>query len=148
MPGGLIGRARLAFGANGGRIAAAATLTERLLLAAVGCGVAAHYGASLVVTREALAFAGGLATEEFTVVLAIVLVGLLWIRARIGFDLDSDAIARGTWVGVAILAVLSVWGTVTLVREKTLLDQFAAPAIPAASIRTYLLALVFVLPVV
>jgi magnesium transporter len=148
VPGGLIGRARLAFGATGGRIAAATTLTERLLLAAVGCGVAAHYGAGLVVTREALAFAGGMAAEEFTVVLAIVLVGLLWIRARIGFDLDSDAIARGIWVGVVILAVVAVWGTATLVREKTLLDQFITPAVPAASIRTYLLALALVLPVV
>ena len=148
VPGGLIGRARLAFGATGGRLAAASTLSERLLLAAVGCGVAAHYGASLVVTREALALAGGLATEEFTVVLAVVLVGLLWIRARIGFDLDSDAIARGIWVGVAILAIVAVWGTITLVREKPLLEQLIAlPAAPG-SIRTYLLALAFTLPIV
>ena len=148
VPGGLIGRARLAFGATGGRIAAASTLGERLLLAAVGCGVAAHYGASLVVTREALAFAGGLATEEFTVVLAIVLVGLLWIRARIGFDLDSDAIARGIWVGVVILAVVAVWGTISLVREKPLLEQLITLPVGPGSIRTYLLALAFTLPIV
>ena len=148
VPGGLIGRARLAFGATGGRVAAASTLGERLLLAALGCGVAAHYGASLVVTRQALAFAGGLAAEEFTVVLAVVLVGLLWIRARIGFELDADAMARGIWVGVGILAIVAVWGTASVVRERALLEQLITWPVPDVSIRTYLLALAFVLPIV
>ena len=82
-------KARLAFGATGGRIAAASTLSERLLLAAVGCGVAAHYGASLVVTREALALARRTGDRGIYGRARDRPGRLLWIRARIGFDLDS-----------------------------------------------------------
>jgi len=149
VPGGTIGRARLAFGAAGGRLAAASLLGERLLLAALGCGVAAHYGASLVVSRvEGGALAGGLATEEFTVVLAVVLVGLLWIRARVGFDLDADAIARGVWVGVAVLTILAIWGIATLVSDEAMFARIATLPREPLPARAYFLALALVLPVV
>jgi magnesium transporter len=145
VPGGTIGRARLAFGSGGARLASASLLGERLLLAALGCGVAAHYGAGLVVSRVE---GGGLATEEFTVVLAVVLVGLLWIRARVGFDLDADAIAQGVWVGVGVLTVIAVWGVVTLIRDEVLFGRIATLPFERMPVRNYFLALALVLPVV
>src|SRR5262249_42559866 len=49
IPGGLIGRARQAFGPRASRVAASVMLTERLLLAALTCTVVGQYVASLVI---------------------------------------------------------------------------------------------------
>src|SRR4051794_28029140 len=53
IPGGLVGRARFAFGPGGARIAAAASLTERFLLAALATVVVGHYVAGVAVTALA-----------------------------------------------------------------------------------------------
>ena len=66
---------------------------------------------------------------------AVVAVGLLWIRARMGFDLTSDRIARGVWIAVGILASIIVWGLISLARGHVSWAPLAAPPPPAAVTR-------------
>ena len=47
--------------------------------------------------------------EDFATAVAVALIGLLWIRARIGLDIGRDTIARGVWIGVGILAITMIW---------------------------------------
>ena len=54
--------------------------------------------------------------EDFATIVAVSLIGLLWLRARIGLDLTPDRIARGVWIAVGILTLMTVWGVVTLLR--------------------------------
>src|SRR5262245_66670390 len=57
LPGGLAGRARSAFGPNVGAFAAAAALSERVLLAALAAAIVGRYSTDLVVSaRTALDF--------------------------------------------------------------------------------------------
>jgi magnesium transporter len=109
VPGGLIGRATHAFGPRTGRVAAAAVLTERLLLAGLAALVVGHYTASVAVAVVAgRPFAGQITAEEIATLIAAAIVALLWIRARLDLDLRSDLVARGVWVGIAALALLAI----------------------------------------
>src|SRR5262249_39177149 len=86
IPGGLPGRAERAFGRPTANIAAAAVLTERLLLvamAAVLCGqYAVSFGAAWMAEWSVTA---RLTVQELVVVGATILIGLLWARYRLGF---------------------------------------------------------------
>ena len=69
-------------------------LVERLVLAALACVLVGHHVADFVVA----AIAGWPATarltsEEVAGVLAAVLLGVLWLRARMGHDLPSRLVA-------------------------------------------------------
>ena len=97
VPGGFVGRAVRAFGPRALNVAAAAALVERLLLAALASVVAGHYVASVAVTAIAgWRLTGHVRPEDLAAMLAVALIGLLWIRARIGLDLGPDTIARGS----------------------------------------------------
>jgi magnesium transporter len=115
MPGGFEGRVVSAFGFRAGAIASAATLAERLLLGALSSVVIGHYVAGVAVTAIAgWRFTGFVRPEDLATILAIGVIGLLWILARIGRDLRRETMANGVWIGVGILVVVIVWGTVTL----------------------------------
>ncbi len=117
-PGGLISRAREAFGPRAARVAAAATLVERLLISALAAVVAGHYVAGVAVTAIAgWRFRGLVRSEDLAAVLAVGAIGFLWLRVRIGRDLDRDTTARGVWTGVGILTISMVWGVITVVRD-------------------------------
>src|SRR5262245_57766772 len=111
LPGGLAGRARSAFGPNAGAFAAAAALSERILLAALCAAIVGRYGADLVVSaRTALDFRRQIAADDLSALISILLVGVAWLAARIGRELDTDLRARCILIATAILGVAVVWG--------------------------------------
>jgi magnesium transporter len=114
IPGGLVGRARHAYGLRTARIAAGAVLAERVLLAALACATVAHYGSGITATAVAsLGPARRLTAEELGTVVAVGLLCTIWIRTRLGRNLGSTLIAQGIWVGVGLLTMLAVAGIVT-----------------------------------
>ena len=131
IPGGLIGRAEHAFGPRAAPVTAAAMLVERLVLAALACVLVGHHVADFVVAAVAgWPATARLTSEEVAGVLAIVLLGVLWLRARMGQDLPSRGIARGVWVGVGVLAGVVVWGAVTVVRHDVPMHVLTAVGVP------------------
>jgi magnesium transporter len=118
IPGGLIGRVECAFGWRAARVVAAAMVGERLFLTALACVVAGRYAASFAVTIVAgWHLIGDLTTDDMATTIAVILIALLWIRARLGLELTSDRMAKGVWIGVGVLAVMAVWGIVTVTRQ-------------------------------
>src|SRR5215471_9897584 len=110
VPGGLTGRVDLAFGWRAARAAAAAMVGERLFLTTLACVVAGRYAASVAVTIVAgWHLIGDLTTDDMATTIAVILIGLLWIRARLGMELRSDQMARGVWIGVGVLAFMTGW---------------------------------------
>jgi magnesium transporter len=131
IPSGLVGRAERAFGVGAARLAAAAILAERLLFTALACVVAAHYGGFVLTTSVARRATSAIGVEELLTVIAAGLVALLWIRGRLGMTVSQTSIAKGIWVAIAILAVTSVWGAVTVVRHGLVsLSAISGPVAP------------------
>ena len=117
IPGGFVGRVEYAFGPSLADGAAATVLTERFVLAALAAVIVGHYASGVAVTAIAgLRLTGLLRPEDFATMLAVVIVGLLWIRARVGLDLRSDTIARAVWISVGVLVLTALWSTATAVR--------------------------------
>src|SRR5262249_3018357 len=75
IAGGPIGRAKQAFGPRTGRVAAAVTLTERLLLATLTCTVVGHYLASLVIPVLAIRNRVSPTIEDTATLVAVILIG-------------------------------------------------------------------------
>jgi magnesium transporter len=118
IPGGFAGRVTTAFGPRAGAFAAAGALVERLLLGSLACVVIGHYVAGVSATAiGGWRFTGSVRPEDLATLLAGSAIGLLWIRARIGRDISRDTLARGVWIGAAVLAIAVVWGVVSLVRR-------------------------------
>jgi magnesium transporter len=135
VPGGLLGRAEQAFGSRATRLTAAAVLTERLLLTALACVVVGHYVASLI-TSAGWRLPDNVLTAELASVVAVALLGSLWIRARVNFDLARDTIARGVWIGAGIIVILTVWAALTLARRGPAnVDLFVIPTGPVMPAR-------------
>ena len=59
------------------------------------------------------------------------LLGVLWLRTRMGQDLPSRLVARGVWVGVGILTGIVVWGAISVVRHHIPLDAVLPADAPA-----------------
>jgi magnesium transporter len=143
VPGGLAGRARAAFGPTAGAAAAAAALSERLLLAALAAAIVGRYASDTIISaRPAIDFMRQIATQDLEVLLAIVLVGGIWIAARAGRDLSTDIRARGIWIGAAIVGVAIFWTLASVPRALMPPVQPAAP-----SLSTLAVALAIALPV-
>jgi len=129
IPGGLVGRVDLAFGWRAARVAAGAILAERLFLVALACVVAGRYAASFAVTIVAgWHLIGDLTTDDMATTIAVILIGLLWARARLGLEVTSDRMAKGIWIGVGVLATMTVWGIVTV--SKSPLQLAFLPTYP------------------
>lgn len=115
IPGGFIGRVRQAFGSRATPLAVASTLLERVLLGALAGVVVGHNTAGVALTViSGLRLTGYVTPEDLAMLLAAAVIGLLWIRARIGRGLGRQAMARGVWTGIAILALAMIWGVATL----------------------------------
>jgi magnesium transporter len=114
LPGGLIGRVDQAFGPRARRATAAAVLAERVLLGSLACVVVGHYVAGVTTTAVAGSrLSGHVTTESLSALFAVSVVGLLWIRARLGLEMPPGAIARSVWIGVGVLSVVCVWGVIS-----------------------------------
>src|SRR5215468_5551773 len=120
LPGGLAGRVRSAFGSTAASFATAASLSERLLLAALAAAIVGRYGADLVISaRTALDFKRQITADDVSALISVLLVGAVWLAARTGRDLDTDVRARCIWIGTAMLGVAIVWGVVEAARQTT-----------------------------
>ena len=64
-------------------------------------------------------FTGYVRPEDLATLVAVGVIGLLWLRARIGRDIGRDTMARAVWIGVGILVLTMVWGVITLARGGT-----------------------------
>ncbi|MEO7271279.1 MAG: hypothetical protein ABIX28_14490, partial [Vicinamibacterales bacterium] len=139
IPGGFVGRVSQAFGPARARAAAATVLTERFLLAALAVVTVGHYASGVILTLiGGWRLTGLLRPEDFATMLAVSLIGGLWIRARIGLDVRSDTIARGVWIGVSVVALLVLVAVATAVRRAVPLDPLIEPPLPVTGLRWYL----------
>ena len=111
IPGGATARVEVAFGDRAARVAAAATLAERLLLAALCPLLIGHYIAAFLVRSETTA--GVASLQDVATGLGGVALGVIWIRARFRTSLAPDAGARGVWTALGALAVIAVWAALT-----------------------------------
>src|SRR5262249_4029635 len=129
IPGGLVGRTERVFGPRVAKIATAAVLTERLLLVALACALCGHYAVSFgAVWMAKWSVTARLTVQELVTVGAIVLIGLLWTRSRLGLQLPPTAAAKAVWVSVVFVLTLIVLGMVTVVRQGIpMLDLSLAP---------------------
>jgi len=96
-------------------VGAAAVLLERLTLAALAALVAGHYAAEVLVpvarpVRDLAALA------DVATMAAVIVIGVVWIRARTGHDTVGTRAGRRIWTGLALLALLVVWGSLSLRR--------------------------------
>ena len=145
IPGGAVARVHQAFGARAAKAAAAAGLVERLLLAALACVVIGQYASTVALTAIAgWRLTGWVRPEDFATIVAVFLVGLLWLRARIGLDLTPDRIARAVWIAVGILTLMTVWGLVSLARGPVPWEILASPPPPSGITRWHVVDVVLV----
>jgi len=128
IPGGFVGRAVSALGPPVAGVAKAIALVERILLGALACVVIGHYAASVSATSIAgWRFTGYVRPEDFATLIAVGVLGVLWLRIRIGRDISRDVLARAVWCGVAILLAAILWGIITVASR-----HFAADFLPPA----------------
>jgi magnesium transporter len=129
IPGGLIGRTNRAYGPAYGNVAIAAVLTERLLLVALACVLCGQYAVSFSAGWMAgWSVTARLTVQELVIVGAVILIGLLWGRARFGLQLPSNAVARAIWISVlVILFVILLGGKSVANKDVHLIPQFVEP---------------------
>jgi magnesium transporter len=114
IPGGTASRVQQAFGPRVGRVAAAVAVVDRIVFAALAAVVTGHYVALVLAPRLRGTVAGAVAGQELATVIGVAVIGLLWMRARIGLSWPRDLMARGVWLAVGVLAVLAVWAAASL----------------------------------
>jgi magnesium transporter len=114
IPGGTASRVQQAFGPRVGRMAAAVAVVDRVVFAALAAVVTGHYVALVLAPRLRGTVAGAVAGQELATVIGVAVIGLLWMRARIGLSWPRDLMARGVWLAVGVLAVLAVWAAASL----------------------------------
>jgi magnesium transporter len=130
MPGGLVGRARHAFGPRAARAAMALTLVERLVIGALASVLIGHYAADVLVMGLAgVRFEGSVSAEDLATLLAAVTIGWLWLRIRIGREFDADFWARAVWVGIGTVTLMMAVGVFALVRSgvETIVPALSFP---------------------
>jgi magnesium transporter len=116
IPGGLVGRAGLAFGPRAAAGAAAAQLLERLLFTGLVCVVFGHYIAAvpLPLFVPVVRWQEYLARQDLAGLGAIGLLGFAWTRARLGYATNVDRAVRRTWLGVSVLVAMTVWAAISV----------------------------------
>ena len=135
IPGGFLARLQHAFGPRVVRLGAAAGLVERLFLAALAAVLVGHYAAGVVATAIAgWRPTGQLKPEDLATLVAVMLIGAVWIRARNGFNLGLGATARGVWIGVGILALTTGWGLFTVIRSMVPLSSLLSLPSPVTTV--------------
>jgi len=116
IPGGTSSRVQLAFGARAGRVAAAVAVVDRTVFAALAAVVTGQYVALVLAPQIRGTVAGAVAGQELATVIGVAVIGLLWMRSRIGLTWPRDAVARGVWAAVVVLIALTVWAAASLSR--------------------------------
>ena len=53
--------------------------------------------------------------EDLATLTAVLAIGALWARNRVGRAISRHAIARAVWIGVGILVLTVLWGVLTVV---------------------------------
>jgi magnesium transporter len=126
IPGGLTGRVERVYGPRAATATACTTLLERILLASLACVVFGHYCAAFVFTLTQYSIVLRKATAaDLATLMALVMLGWLWLRARRGPLMTPARRARYVWIAVAVLLVLFLAAvTVAIVRH-------AAPPLPS-----------------
>jgi magnesium transporter len=114
IPGGTTSRVHQAFGPRAGRLAAAVAVVDRTVFAALAAVVTGQYVALVLAPRLRGTVAGAVAGQELATVIGVAIIGLLWMRARIGLGWPRELVARGVWVAVAVLISLAVWAAASL----------------------------------
>jgi magnesium transporter len=116
IPGGLSGRVERAFGPRAAAAATGVIIIERALMSALACVVFGHYLAAWLSTGVAYARLSRSATATDTpALIALVLLGWLWLRGRRGQLLPAAARARHVWVAVGVLLTVLVWAAATAI---------------------------------
>ena len=116
MPGGLPGRVNEAFGRRPARFAAAAVLVERLFFAALVACVAGHYTVSVLISGLGLSrLAEHVASSDLAAAAGASIIGILWIRSRVGRRVGASLFERWVWVPLAALLVTAIWGQIVAV---------------------------------
>lgn len=134
IPGGLVGRAEQAFGPRAATLATAAVLTERLLLAALACVVIGQYGIGVGAIRIAeWRVTDRLTIQELATLGASFVIGLLWLRARLGLDIASLLLARSVWVAIGVLVLVIGGGIGSVVGLGTVPDWILEVPAPASA---------------
>jgi magnesium transporter len=131
VPGGTASRVQQAFGPRAGRVAAAVAVVDRTIFCALAAVVTGQYVALVLAPRLRGTVAGAVAGQELATVIGVAVIGLLWMRARIGLSWPRDLVARGVWVAVAVLIALTVWAAFSL-RHATVpaVALLNAPPVP------------------
>jgi magnesium transporter len=128
IPGGLTGRVERVYGSRAATATACTTLLERILLAALACVVFGHYCAAFVFTLTQYSIVLRKATAaDLATLMALVMLGWLWLRARRGPLMTPVQRARYVWVAVAILLVLFVSAVTAAILRG------AVPPLPSVS---------------
>ena len=144
IPGGLVSRVGTTFGPRAVGVAKAGALIERILLAALSAVVVGHYIASVSATAiGGWRFTGFVRPEDLATPVAIVAIGVLWLRIRIGRNIGSDQMARAVWIGVGLLILSVVWGAITVARGGVVFSTLTAPLRPIEITRWRLVDLVW-----
>jgi len=131
IPGGLVTRVTTAFGPRAAGVAKAGGLVERILLGALAAVVVGHYVASVSATTiGGWRFTGFVRPEDLATPVAIFVIGVLWLRVRIGRPIGSDQMARAIWIGVGVLVLSVLWGLLAVARGGVVFSTLTAP-VPA-----------------
>jgi magnesium transporter len=124
IPRGLTGRVQEAFGPRAATAASAADLLERILLIGLASLVAGHYSAAFLVT---VLSDGRFRTQvDLATVAGASLLGVVWIRARMGHAFGLGRVAKRIWIMAALLVALIVFAFAT-VAARGAWAQMAAP---------------------
>jgi magnesium transporter len=152
IPGGLIGRTERVFGRRVGSFATAVMLTERLLLVVLACVLCGQYAVSFGfgwISRWSVT--AQLSVQELVAVGAILLIGVLWTRARLGVPLPPNAMSKCVWAGVLVILTLAITGIISTVTHRVpiltpTLEPVSGDPLPRQAFQ-WLIAIALVLPV-
>ena len=100
-------------------MATAAALLERLTFVALSAVVASRYAASLAIAvLRRTSLTDQLVAEDLAAPVAALIIGLVWISARLGRTWSERTQARWVWSSIAVLAGIAfASGAVLLVRH-------------------------------
>jgi len=113
IPGGLSGRLERAFGPRAATAALGVVIIERILLAALACVVFGQYAAAFLFPATHGRFLRNATAADLSTLVALALIGWLWLRARRGQLLPPGDRARHVWIAVGVLVALAVIAAVT-----------------------------------
>jgi magnesium transporter len=126
IPRGLTGRVHEAFGPRAALAASAADLLERLLLAALACLVCGHYVAAFLLT---VLTDGRVKTQvDVATVAGAALLGVVWIRARMGHTFGPGPVAKRVWFAIALVVGLTLVAAATASLRGTWTQVLMPPA--------------------